>query len=91
MVTLLKPGGTLYLSTPIGRERVEFNANWVFDPRTILRLAESNYLALDRLTVFSPAKGVHEIILDEVALENLASCSYQLGIFVLIKLPPTSV
>ena len=30
------PGGTLYLSTPIGRERVCFNAHRVFAPTTIL-------------------------------------------------------
>jgi hypothetical protein len=29
-------GGTLYLSTPIGRERVSFNAHRVFAPATIL-------------------------------------------------------
>jgi hypothetical protein len=27
---LLKPDGTLYLSTPVGKERIEFNANRVF-------------------------------------------------------------
>lgn len=91
MAALLKPGGTFYLSTPIGRERVEFNANWVFDPRTILRLAKSNHLTLIGLTVFSPVKGVCEAIIDEAALENLAFCSYQLGIFVLMKSSPIRV
>jgi SAM-dependent methyltransferase len=33
---LVGPGGTLYLSTPIGRERVCFNAHRVFAPATIL-------------------------------------------------------
>lgn len=33
---ILKPGGRLYLSTPIGRERVNFNAHRVFSPSTIL-------------------------------------------------------
>ena len=33
---VLAPGGTLYFSVPVGRERVEFNANRVFSPRTIL-------------------------------------------------------
>lgn len=33
---VLTPGGTLYLSTPIGRERVRFNADRIFSPRTIL-------------------------------------------------------
>ena len=33
---VLRPGGRLYLSTPIGRERVQFNAHRVFSPNTIL-------------------------------------------------------
>ena len=37
----LKPGGRLYLSTPIGQERVKFNGNWAFNPGTILDVANS--------------------------------------------------
>jgi Caenorhabditis protein of unknown function, DUF268 len=33
---VLSPGGRLYFSVPIGRERVEFNAHRVFSPKTIL-------------------------------------------------------
>jgi hypothetical protein len=33
---VLGPGGRLYFSVPIGRERVEFNAHRVFAPQTIL-------------------------------------------------------
>ncbi len=33
---VLAPGGRLYFSVPVGRERVEFNAHRVFDPNTIL-------------------------------------------------------
>ncbi len=35
---ILKPGGRLYFSVPVGRERVEFNAHRVFEIDTILRL-----------------------------------------------------
>lgn len=34
---VLAPGGKLYFSVPVGRERVEFNAHRVFNPATILR------------------------------------------------------
>lgn len=85
MAALLKPGGTFYLSTPIGRERVEFNANWMFNPRTILRLAELNQLVLNKLTVFNPASGVREIDLTETALAELEASRYQLGIFIFTK------
>jgi SAM-dependent methyltransferase len=33
---VLMPGGTLYFSVPVGRERVEFDAHRVFDPLTII-------------------------------------------------------
>jgi len=33
---VLAPGGRLYFSVPVGRERVEFNAHRVFAPETIL-------------------------------------------------------
>jgi len=35
---ILKPGGVLYLSVPIGRERIEFDAHRVFYPETIISL-----------------------------------------------------
>jgi len=37
LARVLAPGGRLYFSVPIGRERVEFNAHRVFDPLTVLR------------------------------------------------------
>jgi len=33
---IVEPGGRLYLGVPVGRERLEFNAHRVFDPRTIV-------------------------------------------------------
>jgi hypothetical protein len=33
---VLAPGGKLYFSVPIGKERVEFNAQRVFNPKTII-------------------------------------------------------
>ncbi len=33
---MVKTGGVFYLSTPVGHERVEFNANRVFAPTTVL-------------------------------------------------------
>jgi SAM-dependent methyltransferase len=36
LVRVLAPGGRFYLSVPIGRERVEFNAHRVFAPDTIV-------------------------------------------------------
>lgn len=85
MVALLKPGGTFYLSTPIGRERVEFNAHRVFDPRTILGLGEASGLALKSLMVISSNGQVGEVKADAKNLRNLAEASYHLGIFTFLR------
>ena len=87
LASLLRAGGCFYLSTPIGKERVEFNANWVFDPRSILDIASAQGLCLERLLVFNSATGLREI--DEAEhkamLVTLAGQAYNLGIFVFTK------
>ena len=50
LVRMLEPGGTLYLSVPVGPERVFFNCHRRFDARTILRLTDVR-LVLRRLDV----------------------------------------
>lgn len=50
---VLAPGGRLYFSVPVGKERVEFNAHRVFDPHRIpgcfpgLQLASFSYVGDD--------------------------------------------
>lgn len=85
MARLLKSGGRLYLSTAIGVERVEFNANWVFDPRTIIDCAQDAGLQLEQLTVVGAGGTVRQSSLDDAALRDLASSHYNLGIFVFTK------
>lgn len=85
MALMLQPGGTLYLSTPIGRDRVEFNANRIFDPRKIVNLAEGNGMALSRLTVIAQGGAVLEVQLTDAALKSLAEKTYNLGVFVFTK------
>jgi len=87
LASLLRPGARFYLSTPTGRERVEFNANWVFDPATILGLAHSSGLRLERCLAFNPRTGLRAIEDAErtEALAALAAEHYNLGIFVLAR------
>jgi hypothetical protein len=87
MAQLLQPGGTFYLSTPIGQERVEFNANWVFDPRTIVRCSEMAGMTLQKLIVITPEKGPHESAINDAALFGLTLQRYQLGLFIFTKMP----
>lgn len=85
MALLLKPSGTFYLSTPIGRERVEFNANRVFDPSNIIRLVEGHGLALRQLTVIDGDGEAREVHATLETLQALAKTTYNLGIFVFTK------
>jgi hypothetical protein len=67
LAQLLQPGGILYLSTPVGRERVEFNANRVFDPSALLREAELQGLHLVKLVSWSESDGITEVERDSIA------------------------
>jgi hypothetical protein len=86
MAQLLQRGGTFYLSTPIGQERVEFNANWVFDPRSIVRCAEAAGMSLQKLIVITSASGPQPFSIDASALADLALHRYQLGLFIFTKI-----
>ena len=85
MAQFIQPGGIFYLSTPIGQERVEFNANWVFDPRSIVRCAEAAGMTLQKLIVITAANGPQEAAIDTATLADLALTSYQLGLFIFTK------
>jgi len=85
MAHLLKPGGIFYLSTPVGRPRVEFNANHIFDPEQIVKLAKTNNLTLIELLVVRGDKGVEKVELSQASFMDLVSQTYNLCIFVFIK------
>ena len=85
MADLLRENGLFYLSVPIGIDRVEFNANRVFDPRIIVNLAGQNSLKLAGLTVIESGGNVEMHAYDEVQLSKLAMQRYALGVFVFQK------
>jgi len=85
LASLLLPQGILYLATPIGRERVEFNANWIFDPQTIIHEMKKNRLKPIRLLTISPYGKLSEPPLDKSSLDKLANNDYQLGVFTAVK------
>ena len=82
---LLKPSGVLYLSVPIGAERVEFNGNRVFDPRTIIQLAARSSLTLRRLTTIRH-DGATQQTVNAPLLANLARQRYTLALFEFSKI-----
>jgi hypothetical protein len=85
MARLLMQGGTLYLSTPIGKERVEFNANWVFAPESIVRCAEASGMTLQKLILITQDGGHRDSLIDNITLQTLSMNNYQLGLFVFTK------
>ncbi|TSA42287.1 MAG: DUF268 domain-containing protein [Betaproteobacteria bacterium] len=87
MAALLKGDGVFYLSVPVGIDRVEFNANRVVDPRSIVKLATQHSLRLSALTVIHPGARIEPMALDEAQLSRLAGQRYALGIFVFQKHP----
>lgn len=85
MAQLLLLGGTFYLSTPIGQERVEFNANWIFDPSSIVHCAAAAGMTLQKLIVITADNGAMDSPIDEASLKALALPHYQLGLFIFTK------
>lgn len=53
---LLKPGGTLYLSVPFGKGKIQFNAHRVFDAKKIEDLL-NNEFEIQEIKVFDQVKG----------------------------------
>jgi len=79
LARVLAPGGRLYLGTPIGRERVCFNSERVFSPKTILgaipNLQPVSLAAIDERDRFVP----------DADLERMLSIPAGCGLFELTK------
>ena len=83
---ILKKGGKLYFSVPIGKQRIEFNAHRVFDVAYLLRLFKDkfkiNYFSYvdDKGSLFENVK------LDNNSIKNNYNCKYGCGIFEMTKI-----
>jgi SAM-dependent methyltransferase len=82
---MLKPGGKLYFSVPIGEQRIEFNAHRVFSVSYLLKMIERRY----RLDAFSYVNDAGDLLRNPAmtteAVHNSFSCHYGCGIFELTK------
>lgn len=82
---ILKPGGRLYLSTPIGPQRVEFDAHRVFSVGYMLDLLEAKY-EMSQFSYVDDAGDLHEDVALEDGLTKLNfGCRYGCGIFEVLK------
>ncbi len=76
---VLSPGGRLYFSVPIGRQRVEFNAHRIFDPGTVLESFAQ--LELRSFSAVDDAGDFHA----DVAPERFRDARFACGLFEFTK------
>lgn len=83
--TILKSGGTLYLSCPIGPQRIEFNAHRVFNVKYLLSLFEGKF-KLRNFSYVDDRGDLHEntALITDMIDANFG-CKYGCGIFELVK------
>jgi SAM-dependent methyltransferase len=74
---VLAPGGTLLIGTPVGRERLCFDAHRVFDPDTIVRI----FGAL-RLRSFALIDDTGAGVRNDADFADARQCEYGCGLFV---------
>ena len=86
MADLVASGGLLYLSVPIGQERVEFNAHRIFDPVALVSLAQTCGLKLVDFAWVEAGKLHQSAAQIDMELETLRKRRYTLGIFTFLKL-----
>jgi SAM-dependent methyltransferase len=79
---VLAPGGVLLLGTPVGRQRVVFDAHRVFDPSTVVALFSSL-----QLEEFSLVDDGGRSVRRHAALADGRACDYGCGLF-LFRRPP---
>ena len=85
LVNILKIGGKLYFSVPIGPQRIEFNAHRVFSVQFLLDYFSKNF-TLDQFSYIDD----NDILYENVTLNNTKiidnyGCTYGCGIFELTK------
>lgn len=83
---ILKKGGKLYLSIPIGPQRIEFNAHRVFSVSFLLECLSGKY-ALDQFSFVDDQGELHEnVTITDKDLKKNFDCRYGCGIFEMTKI-----
>jgi uncharacterized protein DUF268 len=86
LTTMLKDGGILYLSVPIGRDRVEFNGQRVFSVRRVQNLFAKKFEILN-FSFVDDLGDLHENVSDLAGqMDDSFDLEYGCGIFELRKL-----
>ena len=85
MARLLRAGGIFYLSVPIGKERVEFNAHRIFNPSSLVDLATVNGLTLCEFAWVELGQNFIQSTSPMQDIERLSKMRYSLGLFTFVK------
>lgn len=72
---MVSPGGLFYLSTPIGRQRIEFNAHRIFAPETLLSWFDGAW-AIEKCALLDDDNQLHE----DAGIERLKSFAGNVGL-----------
>ena len=82
---VLKAGGKFYFSTPIGPQRIEFNAHRVFNVGYLLKLFEPRYV-VDHFSYVDDASNLHRnVSLDPEKVKSNFGCHFGFAIFEMTK------
>jgi SAM-dependent methyltransferase len=85
MYKVLKPGGKFYFSTPIGPQRIEFDAHRVFNVEYLLKIFQPNY-TIDRFSYVDDNSNLYRHIeLDPEKIKVNFGCHFGFGIFEMTK------
>ena len=77
LVRMLRRGGRLYLSVPVGPQMIEYNAQRIFAPRTIVDFANSLNLHLIEFSYVDDEGDFHE----KCDVDDAAHCQYGCGCY----------
>lgn len=85
LTRLLKAKGKLYLSVPIGKQQIQYNAHRVFSVEYILNLVDRDF-QLDRFSFVDDAGALHDdVAMPESRVRTSFGCDYGCGIFEMTK------
>lgn len=84
--SMLKPNGILYLSVPIGPQRIEFHAHRIFGLGYLLQLFSDKFI-VEKFAYVDDKGDLHQdVLLDESLIANDANVVLGCGIFSLRKI-----
>jgi hypothetical protein len=85
LAKVLSDDGSLILSTPVGKEKIEFNANWIFNPIKLLKVFSEYFLSIKDIYIFDDIENkIKKITIEE--FKNLKNLDYSLVILFLKKI-----